>query len=189
MRRGIRALITDLVAAAAVMLAVAMPAQAQVPPEKPGLPVALIADTVEYDTVTGRLTASGNVEIHYGERTLTADRIVYNSDTGRITAEGSIVLRDPSGATVFADFADLDAELRDGLVRGARAVMGENIRLSAAEARRVDARFNALSKAVYSPCKVCSDDPTPLWRIRARRVIHDEVEKRIHYQDATFDVL
>ncbi len=189
MRRGMRALITDLVAAAAVMLAVAMPAQAQVPPEKPGLPVALIADTVEYDTVTGRLTASGNVEIHYGERTLTADRIVYNSDTGRITAEGSIVLRDPSGATVFADFADLDAELRDGLVRGARAVMGENIRLSAAEARRVDARFNALSKAVYSPCKVCSDNPTPLWRIRARRVIHDEVERVIHYEDATFDVL
>ncbi len=183
-----RALMTDLVAAAAVMLAVAMPAQAQLPPEKPGLPVALTADTVQFDTATGRVTASGNVEIYYGERTLTADRIVYDSDTGRITAEGSVVLRDPSGATVFADFADLDAELRDGLVRGARSVMGENIKLSAAEARRVDARFNALSKAVYSPCKVCSDDPVPLWRIRARRVIHDEVEKRIHYEDATLDV-
>ncbi|MHA1528862.1 MAG: LPS-assembly protein LptD [Alphaproteobacteria bacterium] len=184
---------TGLVTAAALTLAAAtLPAGADEPaagPDLPGdLPVALTADTVEYDTAAGRVTASGNVEIYYGERTLTADRIVYDSTTGRITAIGGIVLRDASGATVFADFADLDAELRDGLVRGARSVMGENIKLSAAEARRVDARFNVLSKAVYSPCKVCPDDPVPLWRIRARRVIHDEVERVIHYEDATLDV-
>ena len=67
--------------------------------------------------------------------------------------------------------------------------MGNNVRLSAVEARRVDGRINTLSKAVYSPCRVCVEDPTPLWRIRARRVIHDETEKRIHYEDATFDVM
>jgi LPS-assembly protein len=189
MRRDIRILMTNLVAAASLALAAAtLPARADEPAVNPDLPVALTADTVEYDTAAGRVTASGNVEIYYGERTLTADRIVYDSTTGRITAIGGIVLRGPSGATVFADFADLDAELRDGLVRGARSVMGENIKLSAAEARRVDARFNVMSKAVYSPCKVCPDDPVPLWRIRARRVIHDEVERVIHYEDATLDV-
>lgn len=162
---------------------------AHIPVPRPGLPVALIADTVDYDAESGRVTASGGVEIFYGDRTLTADKIVYDSRSGRISAEGNIVLRDPSGATVYADVADLDEELRNGLVRGARSVMGENIRLSAVEAQRIDARFNALSKAVYSPCKVCADDPTPLWRIRARRVIHDEQEKTIHYEDATLDVL
>jgi LPS-assembly protein len=200
MRRGTAALLGGL--AAALLSIAAGPAAAQtppgepaarvfsrVPPVRPGLPVALIADSVEYDTGTGRVTASGNVEVYYGERTLTADRIVYDSRTGTIAAEGRIVLRDPSGITVFADFAEVDEELRQGLVRGARAVMGENIRLSAVEARRVDARFNQLSKAVYSPCRVCPDDPTPLWRIRARRVIHDEVERRIHYEDATLDIL
>jgi LPS-assembly protein len=170
-------------------LLIASGALAQIPPKKPDIPVALFADAVEYDTTTGQVTATGNVEIYYGERTLTADRIVYDNNTGRIGAEGNIVLRDASGATVFADFADLDAELRDGLVRGARSVLGENIKLSAAEAHRIDARFNTLTKAVYSPCKVCADDPVPLWRIRARRVIHDEVEKVIHYEDATLDVL
>ncbi|MCH8168235.1 MAG: LPS-assembly protein LptD [Proteobacteria bacterium] len=187
MRQFMRALMTGLAAAAALVLAT-LPARADAPEAASNLPVALSADLVEYDTEAGLLTASGNVEIYYGERTLTADRIVYDSNTGRITATGGIVLRDPSGATVFADFADLDAELRNGLVRGARAVMGENIKLSAAEARRVEARFNVLSKAVYSPCKVCPDDPVPLWRIRARRVIHDEVERVIHYEDATLDV-
>jgi LPS-assembly protein len=190
MRRSPRSLLTTLLLATALALGAGpRGAFAQTPPPRPELPVALIADSVDYDSRTGRVTASGGVEIYYGERTLTADRIVYDSQTGRISAEGNIVLRDPSGATVFADMAELDEELRDGLVRGARSVMGENIRLSAVEARRIDDRFNALSKAVYSPCKVCANDPTPLWRIRARRVIHDEVEKTIHYEDATLDVL
>ena len=152
-------------------------------------PVALIADQITVDSETGRVVAEGSVEVYYGDRTLTAQRIVYDDKTGRIAATGELVLRDKSGVTVFADAADLDADLVDGLVSGARSVMGEHTRLAAVEARRVDERYNTLSKAVYSPCKVCADDPTPLWRIRARRVIHDEEERIIHYEDATFDVL
>ncbi|MBK0398850.1 LPS-assembly protein LptD [Limibaculum sp. M0105] len=151
-------------------------------------PVALIADEVTYDTNTGRVTARGNVEVYYGDRTLTADEIVYDSRADRIEATGNIVLRDPAGATVYADLADLDAKLRDGLVRGARSVLGERAKLSAVEARRFEERYNALSKAVYSPCDVCEEDPTPLWRIRARKIIHDEEEKTIHYEHATLDV-
>lgn len=150
------------------------------------LPVALIADEVTYDAESGRVTASGNVEVYYGERTLTAKRITYDERTDRISAEGDIVLRDSSGATVFADVADLDAELQDGLVRGAQSVITGNVKLAAVEARRVGDRYNALSKAVYSPCKVCASSPTPLWSIRARRVIHDEAEHVIHYENATF---
>ncbi|HSF97000.1 MAG TPA: LPS assembly protein LptD [Thermohalobaculum sp.] len=188
MGQATRAFLTVLLALAAVTL---WPGTggAESPLARRDLPVTLMADSVEYDSANGRVTASGSVEVFYGERTLTADRIVYDDTTGRISAEGNIILRDPTGITVFADIADLDTELRDGLVRGARSVMGENVRLSAVEARRTEGRYNTLSKAVYSPCKVCTDDPTPLWRIRARRVIHDEVEKTIHYQDATLDVL
>lgn len=164
------------------------PARAQVEVQT-DLPVALVADEIVYDTETGRVTASGNVEVYYGERTLTADKIVYDDRTGRISAEGDLVLRDPSGATVFADTADLDAELRDGLVVGARSVLANHVRLSAVEARRVDERYNALSKAVYSPCEVCTEHPTPLWSIRARRIIHDEQEHIIHYESATFEIL
>ena len=153
------------------------------------LPVALVADEIVYDAERGRVTATGNVEVYYGERTLTAERIVYDDPTGRIAAEGDLVLRDPTGTTVFADAADLDAELRDGLVTGARSVMAEYGKLAAVEARRVDDRYNALSKVVYSPCAVCPENPTPLWSIRARRVIHDEEENIIHYENATFEVL
>lgn len=151
-------------------------------------PIALIADKVTFDAEARIVTATGNVEVYYGQRTLTADQIVYDDDKGRIQASGNIVLRDPVGTTVYADAADLDAELRDGLVEGARSLLDQVSKMSAVEARRIDGRFNTLSKAVYSPCEVCDDSPTPLWRIRARRVIHDEEEKLIHYENAFFDL-
>ena len=169
-------------------LAAAPRASAQDLPEiDPEQPVSLVADDVSYDSTAGVLTASGNVEVYYGPRTLTADRIVYDDRTGRIRAEGDIVLRDPSGTTVFAEMAELDAELREGLIRGAKAMLGENTRLSAVEGRRIEDRYNLLAKAVYSPCDVCEDEPTPLWRIRARRVIHDQQERMVHYEDARLE--
>jgi len=172
------------------MLALSGPASAQVePPEiDEDLPVALVADSLEYDSQAGELIASGNVEVYYGDRTLTADRIIYTQGSRRIRAEGDIVLRDPSGATVFADIADLDAELRDGIVAGAQSVINRDAKLAAVEGRRVDDRYNVLSKAVYSPCEVCEESPTPLWRIRARKVIHDQEDRIIHYEGATFEV-
>ncbi|MEM6905598.1 MAG: LptA/OstA family protein, partial [Pseudomonadota bacterium] len=108
-----RALITLI--AATLLLAGAARAQ-EVPEFDPEEQVALIADEVIYNSETGEVTASGNVEVYYGERTLTADRIVYDDRTGRISAAGEIVLRDPTGTTVFADVVDLDADLRDGLI-------------------------------------------------------------------------
>ena len=175
---------------ATVMLMLLLPGRAIAQLEAdPSQPVALVADKVTVQAETGLVIAEGSVEVYYGERTLTARKIIYNDRTKRISAEGDLVLRDPTGVTVFADTADLDVELRDGLVEGARSVLDQNIRLAAVEARRVDQRYNTLSKAVYSPCKVCAEDPVPLWRIRARRIIHDEQEKIIHYENATFDVL
>ena len=185
-RTWVQALTLCLVSTA--LLAGAAKAQA-LPDLDPDQPVALVADQIVYDANSRRIVATGSVQVFYGDRTLTADSITYDDTTGRIEAEGDLVLRDETGATIFADAADLDAELRDGLIEGARAVLGAQAKLAAVEGRRVDNRYNALSKAVYSPCKVCQEDPTPLWRIRARRIIHDEEEKIIHYENATFDVL
>lgn len=154
-----------------------------------GEPVALVADEVVYDEIAGTVTARGDVEVYYGPRTLRASEIVYDSRSGRIDAEGPLELRAEGGTTLYADAASLDPELRDGLVRGARAIIADGAaKLSAVEGRRVEGRYNTLAKAVYSPCEVCAAAPTPLWRIRARRIVHDEVERMIYYEGAVFDL-
>lgn len=152
------------------------------------LPITLLADDVIFDQVSERVVARGNVQIFHGERTLTADEIVYDRATDTISASGRITLRNPDGSTLFADYAELDPQLQDGLLRSARAVLAQRFKLAAAEARRVDGRFNVLEKAVFSNCVVCTEQPVPLWQIRARRVVHDQLEKQIHYEDAIFDV-
>lgn len=153
-------------------------------------PVALIADQIDYDSAAGVLTAEGAVEVYFGGRTLTADKIIYDSVNDRISAEGRIALRTETGETLFADAADLDTELQNGLIRGARSVIANGgAKISAVEAQRVDNRYNVLSKAVFSPCEVCANNPVPLWRIRARQIIHDEAKGEIHYDDAYFDLM
>lgn len=184
---------------AGLLLTAPAVAQDQAPPRQSGMaelvagqkadgPVSLVADRIEYDNQNNTLTADGNVEVYYGDRTLTASRIVYQRDFDRLTAQGPIVLRGPEGATVLASFAELDTQLRNGLVRGAQAVMQPNIKFAATEGRRIDGRYNVMTRAVFSPCLVCPEDPTPLWRIRAARIVHDEQGRTVHYEDATFDL-
>jgi LPS-assembly protein len=152
-------------------------------------PVALVADVVRFDNATRILTAEGNVEVYQGQRTLTADRIEYNSETGRISASGDVTLRSPEGVAMIADMAELDTDLREALVQSARMQLPGGARFAATTAQRIDGRYNVLGRAVFSPCSVCAADPVPLWRIRARRIVHDELDKVVHYEDATFDIL
>ncbi|MGG7566397.1 LPS-assembly protein LptD [Rhodovulum sp. DZ06] len=152
-------------------------------------PVALVADRVSFDNAAGLLVAEGAVEIYQGDRTLTADRITYNTETGRIEAAGEITLRTPEGVTLVADFAELDDRLQDAVIESARMQLPGDARFAAARAQRVEGRYNVLDRAVFSPCRVCAADPVPLWRIRARRIVHDEQDKVVHYEDATFDIM
>ncbi|MEL7462475.1 MAG: LPS assembly protein LptD [Pseudomonadota bacterium] len=175
-------------AIAALALLVSQHAVAQERAE-PQDQVALIADQIAYDETTGVVTAEGMAQIFYKGRTLTTDAIVYDSVNDRVAATGSVVLRTEDGETVYADMAELDADLREGLVEGARSVIAGNGKIAAVEAQRIDGRYNVLEKAVFSPCEVCANRPVPLWRIRAERILHDQEAGEIHYEDAYFDVL
>jgi len=151
-------------------------------------PLIIVADQVTYDTEGSVASASGNAEAYYGTRILAADRLEYDQARGRVRAEGAVALRNEDGTYLFADSAELNVTLEDGSISEPRALLGGNGRFAAVDGQRIEGRFTVLSKAVYSPCEVCFDDPTPLWRVRAARVIHDEQTRDFIYQDATFDV-
>jgi LPS-assembly protein len=108
----------------------------------------------------------------------------------RITVEGPLTLIDPSGnAVIVADFADLSADLRDGVLQSARLVLDRQLQIAATQIDRVDGRYSQAYQAVASSCEVCFDNPTPLWEIRARRIIHDEVEQQLYFEGAQFRVM
>ena len=168
-----------LVALLAVLLTLALPARAQDQ-------ATLVSDSLE---ITGdtRLIADGNVEVFFKGSRLKASRIVFDQAANRLEIDGPIVLTEASGETIIlAGQAELAADLSEGILTSARLVLNQQLQLSADRMLRVAGRYTALQSVAASSCKVCKGRPTPLWEIRARRVVHDEVERQIYFDRAQF---
>ena len=90
---------------------------------------------------------------------LRADRIVFNRNTGTAAATGHVVLLEPDGEVLFADYAEVTNNMRDAVLKDMRARLAENGKLAANGARRFGGVLNELSKVVYSPCNLCKENP------------------------------
>ncbi|TBX28168.1 LPS-assembly protein LptD [Nioella sediminis] len=154
------------------------------------IPATLIADDIRFSGATTSVTASGNVEIFYNGVRLRAGRIVYDGTADRVTVEGPITLTEDSGRSiVFADFAELSADLQNGVLQSARLVLDRQLQIAATQINRVDGRYTQMYQTVASSCEVCAANPVPLWQIRARRIIHDQQEQQLYFEDAQFRAL
>jgi len=147
-------------------------------------PLLLAADRLTYDSALDVVTAVGHVEIEHGGRILRAERVSYDVRRDIVRAEGNVAVLEPSGEVAFADQVELSDKLRQGFITGIRILLTDNSRIAATGAQRFADERTILGKAVYSACAVCRDDPTPLWQIKAVRVIHDKAHQRIDYEDA-----
>ena len=147
----------------------------------------LIADSVTVDP-SGTLSASGNVEVFFDGTRLTATSVSYDQTTDQLRIEGPIVLTEPGGTILLADAAALSSDLREGILISARLVLERQLQLAAAEIRRADPRYTELDRVVASSCEVCAQNPTPLWEIRARRVVHDRLERQLYFDGAQIRV-
>ncbi|HSF91962.1 MAG TPA: LPS assembly protein LptD [Paracoccaceae bacterium] len=148
--------------------------------------VNLIADDVYVESGTNVLVARGNVQIFYDGAVLTAEELRYDGENEQINAVGPIRITAPDGTVVTADFAELSADLRQGLVKGARLLLGAQLQIAAKELSRDGDRFSTLENAVTSTCIVCDENQTPAWEIRAKKVTHDAQKKRLYFEDAEF---
>ncbi|MEZ5667154.1 MAG: LPS assembly protein LptD [Alphaproteobacteria bacterium] len=178
-----------LAAIAAASLLATVGARAQSLPEVDAQsPVLFTADELQYDDTLGVVTARGNVELTQDNRTVIADTLVYDQVNDLITAQGNVALLEPTGEVLFTDFAELTGDLRNAVIANLGILLSDNARLAANIARRSrDGTRTELAQAVYSPCEVCAEDPTPLWQIKASRVVYDQTDETVRYRDATLE--
>lgn len=171
-------------------------ADVTIPGDRPTSPesgaATVLADAVELRNDRTLIAAGGVVIWHQGAR-LIASRVIVDGPTGDLTIEGPIHLSRPNSANpdedaiLIADAAQLDRELQDGIIEGARLVIGRELQLAASRAeRRDDGRITELQQVAASSCRICASDPTPLWEIRARAITHDAESRTITFDRPQF---
>jgi LPS-assembly protein len=158
--------------------------------EKSGQKQMLVqAREIDYDYANNRVAAVGNVQIYYGGSTVEADKVIYDQKTKRLHAEGNVRLSEEDGKVTYGTIMDLSDDYRDGFVDSLRLETPDQTRMAAARAERTSGNYTIFHNGVYTACAPCKDDPKkpPLWQVKAARIIHDQSEKMIYFEDARLE--
>lgn len=148
----------------------------------------LEANTLINDDAGEILTAQGDVEGRYQDKTLRADKVVYNLTTGQVIAEGNVALVQADGSSQYADKLELSNELEAGTATDFVARLpGGGVSAASFVARGKNGEVE-LYNAYYTACEVCEEKPNPSWRIKARQVTQDKESRTVQYRDATFEL-
>jgi len=154
-----------------------------------GTRVDVVADKLTYDGKTEVATATGTVQLTYGPYVLTATKVVYDMKSGVFKANGSIVLREPNGNVVEAQSAELSESFKQGFASHVRALLTNDVTITAAYAQRFENGIVVYERASYTACRDCvSEGGTPAWQIVAKEAKHDLQERTIYYRDARLEM-
>ena len=157
----------------------------------------LEAKELVYDNDRNTVAAIGDVELNYKGRTLQADRVVYDRAGGRVTAEGNARLTEADGTVVTASRFELTDDFRSGFIDSLRITQkttddGRPVtaRFSAPRAERVEGETTVFERGTYTACEPCKANPEkpPLWQVKAARIIHNNQERTIYYENATLEL-
>ena len=147
------------------------------------------ADKIEYLNLDGKIKAIGSVKITQNDYELNADEISFNQKNNIIEGNGNITLKKIGGEKIFASKIKLSSDLKDGIIENPTLQTPDGINISSAYAIRTNGNSLILKKGIFSPCKVCSDKKRKLsWQIKANRIIYDEKDQNITYEDARFEL-
>ena len=160
------------------------------PPPAPNNGQMLVQATeMHYDYNNQRVSAVGNVQIYYNGTSVEADKVIYDQKTKRLHAEGNVRLTEADGKITYGDIIDLSDDFRDGFVDSLRVETADKTRMAAARADRTSGNYTVFQSGVYTACEPCKDDPKkpPLWQVKGARIIHDQTEKMIYFENAQLE--
>ncbi|MCF6370589.1 LPS-assembly protein LptD [Rhizobium halophilum] len=150
----------------------------------------LRANELVYNQDAQRVTATGGVQIYYNRYRMVAQRVEYDQQTGRVSAVGNIELVEPDGNRIYADELDVTDDFGQGFLNALRVETTDNTRLAAESAERLPGDLMVLNNGVYTACLPCAEKPgkAPLWQVKAQRVIQNGQTKTIRLENARFEL-
>ncbi|TAK50355.1 MAG: LPS-assembly protein LptD [Xanthobacteraceae bacterium] len=147
------------------------------------------ANEIDYDYTHSRVAAVGNVQIYYNQSMLEADKVIYDQKSKRLHAEGNVRITDAEGRVTHAMVLELTDDYRDGFIDSLRLETPDQTHMAAARADRTEGKYTVFQSGVYTACAPCKDNPRkpPLWQVKAARVIHDQGEKMLYFENARLE--
>lgn len=147
------------------------------------------AREVVYHRNEDRVSAVGDVQIYYQGRVLEADRVIYDRKTRRVYAEGNARLTEADGTKSYGDRFELTDDFKDGFIDSLRVETPTANRFSAARAERTGGETTVFQRGTFTSCAPCRENPEkpPLWQVKAARIIHNNSEQRIYYENASLE--
>lgn len=147
------------------------------------------ATEINYDYNNSRVSAVGNVQLYYNGSTVEADKVIYDQKTKRLHAEGNVRMTDADGKITYANVLDFSDDYRDGFVDSLRLDAPNQTRMAAARADRSNGDITVFQSGVYTACAACKDNPKkpPLWQVKGARIIHDQTEKMLYFENASIE--
>ena len=149
------------------------------------------ANEMVYDKNKNQIGARGNVQLYYQGRTMQADRVVYDRNSSKVHAEGRVKTIERDGTVSYADRLEITDNFRDGFIDSLRVDTIDRTFFTAARAERSGGDVTVMERGTYTACEACKEDPSrpPFWQIRAKRIIHDDSERMVYFEDAQFEFL
>jgi LPS-assembly protein len=142
-----------------------------------------------YDRDKNSVSAVGEVQLYYQGRVLEAERVTYNRSTNRVFAEGNAKLTDEQGNVYYGTRFELTDDFKDGFIDSLLVESKDKTRFSAPRAERTGGETTTFERGTYTACEPCKDNPSrpPLWQVRAARIIHNNAERMVYYEDARLE--
>ena len=147
------------------------------------------AREVVYDRDNDKVSAVGDVQVYYQGRVLEADRVTYDRKNKRVYAEGNARLTEADGTKTYGDRFNLTDDFRDGFIDSLRTETTTKSRFSSPRAERVGGEQTVFDSGTFTACEPCKEAPEkpPLWQVKAARIIHNNSEQRIYYENASIE--
>ncbi|MEP9371131.1 LPS-assembly protein LptD [Mesorhizobium sp. KR1-2] len=149
----------------------------------------LEADTLVYDHDKNTVTAVGGVRIDYGGNRLVAQRVAYDRNTGRLVASGNVEIVDSNGTKIYSDEIDVTDDFANGFVNALRVETIDKTYFAAESAERMGGVLTTFNNGVYTACAPCEAQPdrAPIWRIKAQKIIWNGTSKTVRFENSRFE--
>jgi LPS-assembly protein len=156
----------------------------------PNAQMLVTANEMIYDYRNNKVHAVGGVQIYYDGGVLEADKVTYDRVTNKMLAEGNVRYKAKDGNVIHANTLDMTQDFREAFVNSMLVETPQRTRFAASRADRTDGNITVFTNGVYTACEACRNDPArpPLWQVKAARIIHNEGERKVYYENGTLEL-